>query len=833
MADIYIVKKGDTLSKIATDNKTTVKYLATLNNIENPNYIIVGQRIKLSGTPDPVQKNLTSKATITNFGVQSNTERTIYATWAWDRSNTKEYKVSWYYTTGDGVRFVGSESTVTAKQAVYTAPENARRVVFRVKPISKTRTVNKKETVYWTGSWSTDKIYSFSDSPPSVPPVPTVTIEDYKLTARLDNLDLNATSIEFQIYKNDSSKFNTGVAKIKTDSASYSCNVDAGNRYKVRCRAIRGSLYSEDWSDYSSNVYTKPAAPKKLSKCVAMTETSVYLEWASVKNATKYDIQYATEKRYFDGSDQVKSVNDITTTQYEMTLETTGKEYFFRIRAGNDTGYSDWSSISSVVIGTTPSSPSTWSSANQTSVGGPLTLYWVHNAEDESKQTSAEVELTVTINRNGDIETTVENYTVKGTGKDDGTDTDKDEDEADIGSYTIQTSNYDDGASIAWRVRTAGATGTYGPWSVQRTIDIYAEPTLDIDITDVEGTSIDVLEIFPFYVKASTGPETQWPIGYHVSITANEAYETTDNVGNVKMVNRGESVYSKYFETTDQLLVELSASNMSLENNMSYTVACVASMNSGLTAQASDEFTVSWIDMSYEPTAEIGINEDTYSAYIRPYCEDENGELIEDVILSVYRREYDGSFVELGVNLDNVENTFITDPHPALDYARYRIVAKSKTTGTVCYCDLPGYPVDCNAVIIQWDEDWSTFDTSSEDALEVPPWSGSLLKLPYNIDVSDRNKVDAKLVKYIGRKYPVGYYGTQNDTTSTWKLEIEKDDKETLYGIRRLQVWHNNVYVREPSGSGYWANIEVSFDQTHCEVTIPVTISVTRVEGGA
>ena len=41
-----------------------------------------------------------------------------------------------------------------------------------------------------------------------------------------------------------------------------------------------------------------------------------------------------------------------------------------------------------------------------------------------------------------------------------------------------------------------------------------------------------------------------------------------------------------------------------------------------------------------------------------------------------------------------------------------------------------------------------------------------------------------------------------------------------------------DVYVREPSGNGYWANIKVSFNQKHLNVTIPVTLNVTRVEGG-
>ena len=64
-------------------------------------------------------------------------------------------------------------------------------------------------------------------------------------------------------------------------------------------------------------------------------------------------------------------------------------------------------------------------------------------------------------------------------------------------------------------------------------------------------------------------------------------------------------------------------------------------------------------------------------------------------------------------------------------------------------------------------------------------------------------------------------------------MDIPKYDKNTLYGLRRLAIYTGDVYVREPSGSGYWANISVSFSQKHAELTIPVTFEITRVEGGA
>ena len=182
--------------------------------------------------------------------------------------------------------------------------------------------------------------------------------------------------------------------------------------------------------------------------------------------------------------------------------------------------------------------------------------------------------------------------------------------------------------------------------------------------------------------------------------------------------------------------------------------------------------------------------------------------------------------------MSNSNNTHISDPHPALNYARYRIVATDKATGAISFYDVPGYPVNGKAVVIQWDEEWATYDVTDEYSIERPAWSGSMIRLPYNIDVSDSTDRDVALVAYIGRKHPVSYYGTQQGFTSTWNVDIPKSDAETIYALRRLSIWGGDVYVREPSGSGYWANVKVSFSQKHKEVSIPVTFNITRVEGG-
>lgn len=821
MANVtYTVKSGDNLTKIASRFGVSISALAKANGITDVNYIVVGQvlTIPTSGsTSSPSSKTTGTQVVIKAFGLQSNTTRTIYATWNWSKTNTEHYKVKWTYSTGDGVAFVGEETTVTAKQAIYNAPDNAISVSFTVKPISQTRTVNKKETSYWTASWSTAKTYYFSKNPPTTPPVPTVDIQDYTLTAELSNLDVNASSIQFQIVKNDTKVFKTGTASIKTTSASYSCTVDAGAEYKVRCRAVRGELYS-DWSEYSANVETIPNPSEGILEVRALSSTSVYLDWSDVKNATEYEVQYTTQKRYFDSSNEVQSltVNSVV-GHAEVTGLETGTEWFFRVRSKNKKGESAWTDIVSIKLGNAPSAPTTWSSTTTATVGEPLTLYWVHNAEDGSSQTYAQLELNI----GGTITTElVKNST--------------DENEKDkTSSYKINTAGYPAGTKILWRVKTKGVIDTYSDWSIQRTVDIYARPSLGLYVTDSDGNMLETLKSFPFYVTCTASPVSQTPIGYYITITANEAYETTDYRGDTKIVKAGEDVYANYFDTDTIESVMFSANNVDLENNISYTLSAMVSMNSGLTAESSMEFLVGWNEISYPPDAEIGYDSETYTASIRPYCLDEDDRLINGVTLSVYRREFDGSFTELATGLNNMSQTFITDPHPSLDYARYRVVAMTDSTGAVAYSDIAGYPVQEKAVIIQWDEDWTNFETTSEDALTKPAWSGSLLRLPYNIDVSDMHSKDSTLVEYIGREHPVAYYGTQLGQISTWNVEIDKQDKDTLYALRRLARWMGDVYVREPSGSGYWASINVSFNQRHCVLTIPVTIDVTRVSGGA
>ena len=548
-------------------------------------------------------------------------------------------------------------------------------------------------------------------------------------------------------------------------------------------------------------------------------------------------------------SDQVTSI-DVPggSATWLITGLETGNRYFVRVRAVNDDGESGWTPIYSFILGTKPVAPTTWSDSTTGVIGDDLYLYWLHNSEDGSAQSNAEVELTI----NG--ETSVVKPTHMAT---DGlpsyyifnsiivtTETLVDDQDIEIldseGDQILgkRFSTYPEGAVIEWRVRTQGILpDTWSEWSTARTMIVYAQPVINLYVGNNEERNDQLRELtrYPLRIHGDVYPATQKALAYNVSIIANEAYETTDYSGRRMNVRDQEAVYQKYIPAEGNSFdLVLTAGDVNLDSEITYTVRVTAGMDSSLTAESYWTFTARWDTDTLVPDAEVTINTDTLTAYIRPFCDNEDGDLVDDVLLSVYRLEYDGRLTELATGLENGDIT-IVDPHPSLNYARYRVVARIESTGEIGFRNIPAQYVGETGIVIQWDDEWQSFTTNDgefEDEFATAVHTGSMLKLPYNIEISDSNSIDVALNEYIGRAHPVSYYGTQLGIKGDWNAVIPRDDIETLYALRRLAIYRGDVYVREPSGVGYWANISVSFSKRYSDMTIPVTLNVVRVEGG-
>ena len=965
------------------------------------------------------------KVGLQSDGNSNGKNRKVYAEWSYSgRDHVASYKYRWQYyktdpSTGKEKRYFGEEQTTASYDNVYCyatySPDDpdATGVVFNVIPVAEEKTVTDKDGketkqpyfVEGTGAndarWSDAKYYYFKNNPPVTPAVPKLEQDPYnelKLIASISNInptDLDATKIQFNLVRDNSVSLGiTDPISINNNShyVAYTFTVEEGHTYMVRARSVNDNGKGSGWSGFSELKSTKPSAPSFYEDKCRRDKWSdgtivAHLEWSSIANATGYEIEYTTNKDDFDNpTGSVTSVKiEDARTSIEIKIGDLGSEYYFRIKAINkDDQASNPSSIISIPFGVPPAMPCTWSTAESVFVGDIMELHWSHTPRDNSKQLRAELGLNI----NGAGWTV---YRLENTTDADTTGTRMDKTAYDYGIavsykgdlyFELDTSTpLFNNASIRWRVRTAGITGEFDDdsWSIERTITIYEKPFLTLSMTsDLAGTGplTTTLTSFPFYIRAKdslTSYKQQWPIGYNLQIVSNDYYTTVDDTGRTKIISAGDVVYSKYFSTSEELIVEMTADNLDLESYMNYTLQCFEDLSTGLVIENQHEFTVDWVDSEYPISADISVNMDSYTALITPYCAEiipvgpggknllkypyednththngitftdngdgsitlngtatdraifvlqdtdgdytgmytvsgginrtvkvsceaysqsnswvknatvntnysetittennklkvfisvasgtkvtdlviypqlelgykstgyeayyekyEDGELIPNITLSVYRREYDGTYTEVASGVPN-NHTTVTDPHPALDYARYRLVAKDITTGAISFYDRPGHPINASSIVLQWDEEWSTFDTGIEQSVEDRPWSGSLLKLPYNIKVTDNRKPQVTMVEYAGRKHPVSYYGTQVGETSTWNTDIPADDKETIYALRRLSLWTGDVYVREPSGMGYWANVGVTFNTSYSDVITPITLNITRVEGG-
>jgi hypothetical protein len=147
-------------------------------------------------------------------------------------------------------------------------------------------------------------------------------------------------------------------AKGKTGTSYNAGSGTVGTTYYYRVRACNSSGCS-DWSDYdtgykgsiSSN--SKPSIPTGVSASDGTSSSYVTVKWNSVSGATKYDITRCTSTSVYSCNATAKGK---TGTSYNATSGTVGTTYYYRVRACNSAGCSDWSNYDTGYKGSSGSS---------------------------------------------------------------------------------------------------------------------------------------------------------------------------------------------------------------------------------------------------------------------------------------------------------------------------------------------------------------------------------------------------------------------------------------------------------------------------------------------
>lgn len=766
-------------------------------------------------------------------------------TWGWDKEyETQSYKVEWKYCrlnlNNEQIWLVGSQHTLdpsAGRQDTYSVPDEALYVEVWVTPIAKTHKIDDTDVAYWVAQPTSIDAYVGDQKTPNPPSSFTPEISPYNknlLEVKFTNIfsdeaNKNVHTIEIHLVRNDdwqTLQYHK-VPVSKTGSAKFTTTLADGNSYSLRARTVAGNeTICSEWSEWSDTIYAPPLSPT-IKELRTETSSSVFISWDKVESSLLYEVQYTENEMKFE-SGTPSSAKTEDPNQTSILIDGLSPNvYYFRIRSiTNDDVTSAWSHTYKLPIGKRSSAPTTWSEKNVLYFGESDTvrLYWIHNSLDNSKEIQARITY---VTNDIDMGTIIVKKEKNEYGEYDKT-----------SHYDFDISKYEPGTLIEWFVDTIGCDISmgYGDKSVSRRITIYSKPELSLYMTDIprEEYDSDVPEIhsFPINFETSTtfGGE-QTITGYYVTVVSEERYSYTNSLGNTNYVNVGDVVYDKYFDVHENLIASINASDIVLNNRRKYTLKVVVSMSSGLTAEASRTFKMDYEYKSYDISVALGFNKNSLISSIQPvvtYLDT----YPENILISVYRINRDNSMVLIAEDIRNDISNFITDPHPTFKYMKYRIIARDVETNLITFYDTPEYPTKCTDIVIQWDETFRNTANISNEIEDTPVINGSSIRLPYNVDVSESTSLDVNHIKYIGRQHPVSYFGTHLGYTANWSSEIPKSDVETINMLRRLQVYTGNVYVREPSGTGYWASVNVSFNLNHNELTVPVTLDITRVEGG-
>lgn len=546
--------------------------------------------------------------------------------------------------------------TLNTRADLWSPPEDAVAIRVNILPVSKSyRKPGKKKTYgkYFIAN-STTKEMSDYDIYPSSPSISSFTITDKSLKSTISfdisNFNEEPCAVRIQIIKDEKNfvmfedaesgkEYDYFTKDFPTPPASglyiFTAELKEVGSYQIRAKVGNVQNGEYKWSEYSSwssSVDTRPQAPE-IKSIVAIAQDQVKIEWTAVPNITQYKIEYVNDNaRYFD-SNMIQSVTVENVTSYILSGMEIGHVVYFRMRSINNSDESAPSELKTIILSTKPEPPTTWSSRTNASITSdisttdPLYLYWIHNSSDGSVQEYSKIQFK--------IKDTVYYLTKKNTEVNDyGEAIDKTtsidlwsttvyEDEGNVTSagtiYSIFKASGTN--SIKWKVCTKGAYNEYSDWSIERTIEAYEKPNLELSVTDYEGNPLvgDILERFPLNISGTVTPASQTPISFHISIISGETYETTDIYGNDMTIVEGTEVYS-YFVNSDTLNHELTPKDVDFVSGISYTLIVTVYTNAGLNATATYIFSPDWIEIEEIPEAIVEYNDTYRYADITAFC---------------------------------------------------------------------------------------------------------------------------------------------------------------------------------------------------------------------
>ncbi|MCF7802570.1 MAG: fibronectin type III domain-containing protein [Candidatus Marinimicrobia bacterium] len=288
--------------------------------------------------------------------------------------------------------------------------------------------LQKNTTYYWrvrasnaggTGEWSAN--WSFStvelQSPPETPaliaPEAGDTLDASTVEFRWTSSTGDAVGYHIQVAENTAFSSVSYERTALTDTVESVSTLETGTSYYWRVRSTRDTAVS-DWSEirnFATNVMP-PSTPRLVTPASGSTEISVTptLTWQTAERAQSYTIQVSTSDQFTSTLVNSAGNPDTTFTPDSLEYATT---FYWRVRASNSGGDSDWSTVNSFTTESRPSAPvqatlnSPADSAVEIPVAPEFSWYQLEEADSYHIQISKSASFeTQTISQSGLTDTT-------------------------------------------------------------------------------------------------------------------------------------------------------------------------------------------------------------------------------------------------------------------------------------------------------------------------------------------------------------------------------------------------------------------------------------------
>lgn len=301
----------------------------------------------------------------------------------------------------------------------------------------------------------------------------------------------------------------------------------------------------------SSATYNSPLAPTAISGARVAANTVRLTLSNTVSTSTGLEVQAST-----DPADWSAALTSTYAGAGLQTVDVSGiaGTYYFRARNTRGALVSDWSPISDGIVTLTPPAAPTLTAPASGGViaksAATVTFKWIHNPQDGSAQTAAEVAYST----DGGSTWTTANAT------------------------TAQEKEISNGFSVndtvTWRVRTKGADPSFGSWSATRQFYVYQAPTVTITLEDENGNNV------------AGGTLSDMPLVYALSVS--------DASGSTAAATVEVGGYSEAVDT-GTLAGRIEAAEFLPDNDSTYTFTASVQSSSSLAASASVTFSTAFV----------------------------------------------------------------------------------------------------------------------------------------------------------------------------------------------------------------------------------------------